>query len=41
MARDASAFLDELEIDRIDLLGYSLGGTETHSARGDVAGQEA
>jgi pimeloyl-ACP methyl ester carboxylesterase len=26
MARDAIAFLDELEIDRIDLLGYSLGG---------------
>ena len=26
MARDAVAFLDELEIDRIDLLGYSLGG---------------
>lgn len=26
MARDAIAFLDELEIDRIDRLGYSLGG---------------
>jgi pimeloyl-ACP methyl ester carboxylesterase len=26
MARDAIAFLDELEVDRIDLLGYSLGG---------------
>jgi len=26
MARDAIAFLDELEIARIDLLGYSLGG---------------
>jgi pimeloyl-ACP methyl ester carboxylesterase len=26
MARDAIAFLDELEIDRVDLLGYSLGG---------------
>src|SRR4051794_7752702 len=26
MARDAIAFLDELEIGRIDLLGYSLGG---------------
>ena len=26
MARDAIAFLDELAIDRVDLLGYSLGG---------------
>jgi pimeloyl-ACP methyl ester carboxylesterase len=26
MARDAIAFVDALEIDRIDLLGYSLGG---------------
>ena len=26
MARDAIAFLDALEIDRVDLLGYSLGG---------------
>ena len=26
MARDAIAFLDALQIDRIDLLGYSLGG---------------
>lgn len=26
MARDAIAFLDELSLDRIDLLGYSLGG---------------
>lgn len=26
MARDAIAFLDALELDRVDLLGYSLGG---------------
>jgi alpha/beta hydrolase fold len=41
MARDAIAFLDALELDEVDVLGYSLGGSAISTSSAPSAGRRA